>query len=46
MNHLDLEKEWWEDEDNWDGAKWMTERARKYHLEQIFKLECKQTEKE
>jgi len=38
MNYWELEKEPWEDEDNYDGARWMTIRGRQKHLESSLKL--------
>lgn len=39
MSYWELETEYWETEDNYDGAFWMTERGRKQRLEQIFTIE-------
>lgn len=36
MSYWELETEFWELEDNWDGAKAMVERGRKERLERIF----------
>lgn len=40
MTYWELPKEPWEDEDNYDGARWMTNRGRKERLENAYKLEA------
>ena len=42
MSYWQLETEEWEDEDNYDGALWMTARGRIELLENSYKLEEKQ----
>ena len=39
MSYWELEKEPWEDEDNYDGALWMTIRGRIERLEKFYTLE-------
>ena len=40
MTYWELEKEPWEEEDNYDGAGWMTNRGRIERLEKSYSLEC------
>lgn len=46
MSYWELEEESWENEDNWDGAKWMTIRGRMEQLEKSYSLDynCDETE--
>lgn len=44
MSYWELEEESWENEDNWDGAKWMHDRGRKELLEQNFMIESESIE--
>lgn len=39
MSYWDLDKEQWEDEDNHDGALWMTHRGRIEVLEKAYSSE-------
>ena len=39
MSYWELETESWEEEDNWDGAKWMEDRGRKERLERLFSFD-------
>ena len=39
MSYWQLKTEEWEEEDNYDGALWMTERGRTEMLERIFAME-------
>lgn len=39
MTYWELPKEPWEDEDNYDGARWMTMRGRTERLERSYLLE-------
>ena len=39
MSYWELETEDWEDEDNYDGALWMTMRGRTELLERLFVVE-------
>ena len=42
MTYWELEKEPWEDEDNWDGARWITDRGRRERLERSYLIESKE----
>lgn len=44
MSYWELETEFWELEDNWDGAKWMESRGRVEHLNDLLTLQCETSE--
>ena len=43
MTYWELEEEAWESEDNYDGARWMTNRGRVETLKRIYQMEAEDT---